>query len=220
MCGRFASFLPPEAIARIFGTVNPLPNIDPSWNLAPTQPALVVRRHPESGGRHLDVLRWGLLPYFSKDPKQARQPINLRAETVATMPLSRDAFARRRCIVPASAFYEWKPVDDGKQPYAIAPADGTPMAFGGVWEGWRSPDGEVVRTFAIITTRPNAEMALLHDRMPLVLDPTDWPVWLGEAEGDPKALLGPPPNGTLRAWAVSRAVNSPKNDGPALIEAT
>src|SRR5579883_1203937 len=124
MCGRFASDLPPEILARIFGTANPVPNIAPSWNLAPTQPALVVRRHPETNERHLDVLRWGLLPYFTKDAKSARRPINLRAETVASLGLCRAAFAKRRCIVPASAFYEWKSVTGGKQPYAIARAAG------------------------------------------------------------------------------------------------
>lgn len=220
MCGRYANFLPPEAVARFFRTVNRLPNIEPSWNLAPTQPALVVRRHPQSGERHLDVLRWGLLPYFTKDPKAARRPINLRAETVATLGLSRDAFARRRCLVPAAAFYEWQKVDGGKRPYAIARADGELLALGGVWEGWRSPEGDVERTFAIITTAPNAEMVPLHDRMPLVVEPADWPLWLGEAEGDAVALLRPAADGTLRAWPVSQAVNSPRNNGPELIEAT
>jgi putative SOS response-associated peptidase YedK len=106
MCGRFASFLPAEAIARIFRTVSPLPNIPPNWNVAPTQDALVVRRHPRSGERHLDLLRWGLLPYWTKEPAKARRPINARAETLATSAMFREAFARRRCLVPADAFYE------------------------------------------------------------------------------------------------------------------
>ncbi|HET6185016.1 MAG TPA: SOS response-associated peptidase [Acetobacteraceae bacterium] len=218
MCGRFASDLPPEILARIFGTANPVPNIAPSWNLAPTQPALVVRRHPETNERHLDVLRWGLLPYFTKDAKSARRPINLRAETVASLGLCRAAFAKRRCIVPASAFYEWKSVTGGKQPYAIARADGAPLALGGVWEGWRSPEGEIERTFAIITTPPNAEAGRLHNRMPLVLEPADWPVWLGEVDGDPAALLRPAPDGTLRAWPVSSKVNSSRNNAANLLQ--
>ncbi len=219
MCGRYASFLPPEAIARIFGTVNPLPNIEPSWNLAPTQPA-VVRRNPKTGERHLDVLTWSLLPYSTKDPKQARKPINLRGETVGTMPPSRDAFARRRCLIPAATFYEWQKTEAGKQPFAIARADGEPLALGGVWESWRAPNGEIERTFAIITTRPNAEMVPLHNRMPLVIDPKNWPAWLGDVEADPTALLAPPPDGTLRTWPVSTAVNSPKNNGPELLQPT
>jgi putative SOS response-associated peptidase YedK len=218
MCGRYASFLPAETLARIFGTENPLPNIDPSWNLAPSQPSLVVRRHPETGERHLDVLKWGLLPYFTKDAKAARRPINARAETVASSGMYRDAFARRRCLVPAAAFYEWQVIEGGKQPYAIARAYGAPLALAGIWERWRGPGDEIERTFAIITTRPNAEMAELHNRMPLVIDPKDWPAWLGEVEADPTSLLEPPPDGTLRAWSVSRAVNAAKNNGPELLE--
>jgi putative SOS response-associated peptidase YedK len=219
MCGRYASFLPPEAIARIFRTVNPLPNIEPSWNVAPRQQSLVVRRHPGTGERRLDVLRWGLLPHFTADAKAARRPVNARAETVATFATFRDAFARRRCLVPANAFYEWKVIEGGKRPYAIAGADGSLLAFGGIWEGWRGPAGEVERTFAIITTRPNAEMAELHDRMPLIVHPQDWRLWLGEIEGNPAALLKPPPDGVLRAWPVARMVNSPQNNGPELLEA-
>jgi putative SOS response-associated peptidase YedK len=218
MCGRYASFLPAEAIARLFGTSNPLPNLAPSWNLAPSQPALVVRRHPDTGERHLDVLGWGLLPHFTKDNEHARRPINARAETVTSSGMYRGAFARRRCLVPASAFYEWKAVEGGKQPYAIARTDGEPLALGGIWESWRAPGGEIERTFAIITTRPNAEMMALHNRMPVVIGPNDWAAWLGEVEADPAPLLEPPPNGTSRAWPVSRAVNAPRNNGPELLE--
>lgn len=218
MCGRYVSFLPPDEIARLFRTVNPVPNIAPSWNLAPSQDSLVVRRHPKSGERHLDVLRWGLLPYFTTDPKRARRPINARAETVARTPLFRDAFAARRCLVPASAFYEWKQVPGApKQPHAIARADGAPMAFGGLWERWRGPDGQVVRSFAIVTTAANPDVADLHNRMPLIVEPADWPAWLGEVETDPTALLHPSPAGTLRAWPVGSAVNRPENNAPDLL---
>ena len=114
MCVRYASFLPAEAVARLFRIVNPLPNLPPTWNMAPTQDAMVVRRHPESGERHLDLLKWGLLPFFTKDPVHAKRPINARAETVMTSGMFRSAFARRRCIVPADAFYEWKAIEGGK----------------------------------------------------------------------------------------------------------
>ena len=124
---------------------------------------------PDTGERHLDALRWGLLPHFTKDAEHARRPINARAETVATAGMYRGAFARRRCLVPAAAFYEWKVIEGGKQPYAIARADGGTLALGGIWESWRAPGGEVERSFAIVTTRPNAEMALLHNRMPVVV---------------------------------------------------
>ena len=141
MCGRYASFLPAEAIARLFHTVNPTPNVAPSWNVAPTQSAIVVRRHPETGERHLDLLQWGLLPSWTKEPAKAQRPINARAETVATSRLFKGAFKARRCIVPADAFYEWKAVEGGKQPFAIARQDGQPMAFAGLWEGCRWQDG-------------------------------------------------------------------------------
>jgi putative SOS response-associated peptidase YedK len=218
MCGRYASYLPAEAIRRTFRAVNPLLNLEPSWNVAPTQLEPVVRRHPETGERHLDLLQWGLLPYFTNDPEHARRPINARAETVAKSGMFRRAFELRRAIVPADSFYEWKVVANGKQPYAIARQDGEPMAFAGLWEGFRWPDGMVTRSFAIITTAANAEIAGLHDRMPVILDPADWPVWLGEAAGDPASLLHPPPDGTLRTWAVDRRVNSPQNNGPELLK--
>jgi putative SOS response-associated peptidase YedK len=218
MCGRFASILPPEFIRRLFATEGDTPNLSPSWNLAPSQDELVVRRHPETGARRLDALRWGLVPHFTKDLKAAAKPINARAETIATSGMFRGAFAARRCIVPASLFYEWRKVRGGKQPFAIARVDEAPLAFGGLWEGWRSPDGEVLRTFAIITTAANHEMAELHHRMPLVLEEQDWQLWLGEDEGDARTLLQPAPNGTLKAWSVSTRVNSPRNNDAGLIE--
>lgn len=218
MCGRFASFLPAEAIARLFRTVNPLPNLRATWNMAPTMDAPVIRRHPESAERHLDLLRWGLIPYLTKDLKAARKPINARAETVANSGMFKTAFATRRCLVPAPAFYEWRAGPDGKEPFAIARANGDPLAFAGIWEGWRSPDGEVLRTFAILTTAANATMRQLHDRMPVILEPTDWPFWLGEIEDvDPAALLRPAAEGVLRLWPVGKAVGNVRNDGPELL---
>ena len=188
MCGRYASFLPAEAVARLFDSVNCLPKFSPTWNIAPTQDAMVVRRQPETGDRHLDLLQWGLLPYFSKHPVHARRPINARAETVKTSGMFRSVFSKRRCLVPADAFYEWKPILGGKHPYAIARQDGQPMAFAGLWEGFRWPDGAVLRTFTIITTYANEIIGELHDRMPVILEPPDWPTWLGEVEGEPCRL--------------------------------
>src|SRR5690242_9771205 len=125
MCGRYASRLPPEYIRGLFNTVGPVPNFAPNYNLSPTERAMVVRRHPETGQRHLDVLQWGLIPYYESDPKGGRRPINARAESVATSGLFRAAFARRRCLVPADVFYEWQKRPDGsKQPYAVAREDG------------------------------------------------------------------------------------------------
>jgi putative SOS response-associated peptidase YedK len=218
MCGRFASFLPAEAVARLFHTVNALPDVGPSWNVAPSQEAMVVRRHPETGERHLGLLKWGLLPHWTKEPTKARRPINARAETLATSGMFREAFAQRRCLVPANAFYEWKSTEDGKQPYAIARLDGQPMAFAGLWEGFRWPSGEVTRTFTIVTTDANADVANVHNRMPVILEAEDWPVWVGEADGSPTDLLRPSPGGTLRCWPVSREVNAPHNNRPELLK--
>jgi putative SOS response-associated peptidase YedK len=217
MCGRYASFLPAEAVARLFHTVNPIPNFPPTWNMAPTQDAMVVRHHPQTGERHLYLLKWGLLPYFTKDPVRARRPINARAETVQTSGMFKPAFAKRRCLVPADAFYEWKPVGGGKQPYAIARQDGQPMAFAGLWEGFRWPDGAVERTFTIITTNANAIVGELHDRMPVILEPRDWPTWLGEVENDADVLLKPTDDDVLKVWRVSKQVNSPKNNDAELL---
>lgn len=217
MCGRFASTLPPEAIARIFGTRNPLPNTAATWNLAPSQDAMVVRRHPD-GERHLDLLKWGLLPSWTKDPAKAQRPINARSETVAISGMFKGAFAARRCIVPATAFYEWRKTGHPKQPFAFARQDSQPIAFAGLWEGLRQPSGEITRTFAIITTAANEMMRPIHDRMPVVLEPADWPVWLGEQDGNPAALLRPPDEGVLKLWPVSPRVNRPKNDTADLLD--
>jgi len=218
MCGRYAAFLPAEAVARLFHTVNPLPNVAPSWNVAPTQSAMVVRRHPESGERHLDLLSWGLVPHWTKDIATARRPINARSETVATSGMFRSAFAQRRCIVPGDAFYEWQARPDGKQPYAIARTDGQPLAFAGLWEGCRLPDGSVVRSFTIVTTAAIGGMTALHERTPVILEQADWAAWLGEAAGDPAALLHPVPEGTLRWWPIGRAVNAVRNNAPEILQ--
>ncbi len=218
MCGRYASFLPPDLIARLFGTKNPVPNLKPTWNMAPTMDAPVIRRHPETGERHLDVLTWGFIPAYTKTLKQARRPVNARSETVASSGMFRNAFAKRRCIVPAAAFYEWHAGPHGKTPYAIARADGDPLAFAGIWEGWRGPDSEIVRGFAILTTSANAQMSVLHERMPVILDRSDWPGWLGEAEADPASLLRPAPEGILKIWPVDKRVGNVSNDGPELLQ--
>ena len=215
MCGRYVQTMPADAMRELFRTAGPLPNLAPSWNVAPTQSAPVVRRHPETGERHLDPLRWGLRPRWAKVEKGAREPINARAETVASNGMFRDAYAKRRCLVPAVAFYEWKVQDGGKQPVAIAPASGEAMAFAGIWENWRGEGDEIVRTFAIITTGANAPMQAVHDRMPVILAPGDWTEWL---EGDdPAPLLRPAPADLLRFWPVSKAVNTPRNNGPELL---
>jgi putative SOS response-associated peptidase YedK len=218
MCGRYASFLPAELIARLFATVNPLPNLEPTWNMAPTMDAPVVRFHPKSGERHLDALRWGLVPYFTKDLKKARKPINARSETVATSGMFKAAFSSRRCLVPAPAYYEWRDDPNGKTPFAVGRVDGSPVAFGGIWEEWRSPEGETLRTFATITTDANRQLSAIQDRMPVIIEPEDWPRWLGETEGDAATLLRPTAEDVLRVWPVDKKVGNVRNDGPELLE--
>ncbi len=218
MCGRFAVDLPPELIGRMFGTRNATPNMPPNWNTAPSQMALVVRRQPQTGERHLDPLQWGLLPSWTKDPKAAQRPINARAETVAKLPTFRDAYAKRRAIVPVQAFYEWKrDPDRPKVPFAIARADGSLLALAGLWEGFKGGDGEVVRTFCLLTTEANEPMQAVHHRMPVILEPEDWPLWLGEQEGDVNTLLRPAADDVLRLWPISTAVNAVRNNGADLL---
>ena len=217
MCGRYVSSLPPEAIARLFGTTNPLPNLRATWNMAPSMDAPVVRLHPETGARHLDALRWGLVPSFTGDPKAARKPINARSETVASNGMFKAAFARRRCIVPAEAFYEWRAAPDGKEPFAIARVDGTALAFAGLWEGWRDPDGNILRTFAILTTAANAEMVALHQRMPVILEECDWTAWLSSDTDGAARLMRPAPEGAVHYWPVGREVGNVRNDGTQLL---
>ena len=220
MCGRYASFIPADRMHLLFRTTNPTPNLQPSWNIAPTRDAPVVRLHPGTGARHLDPLRWGLMPHWVKDPKSTRQPINARAERLATAPTFREAYARRRCLVPADVFYEWQVTTadrPDKVPWAIAREDRETMAFAGLWEGWRGPNGMVVRTFVIATTTANPLLQPLHDRMPVILEEADWPLWLGETEGDTGALLRPSA-AALRIWRITTAVNNVRNDGPELLE--
>jgi putative SOS response-associated peptidase YedK len=181
----------------------------------------VVRRHPESGARHLDLLRWGFVPHFARDASGAARMINARAETVATTPAFRDAFAKRRCLVPADGFYEWHGEKAPKQPYAIAMADGAPMMFAGLWSGWRAPDGEVLRSFTICTTAANARLSALHHRMPVILPRDAWPAWLGEAPAEAAALQGllrPCPDDWLAAWPVGRRVGRVAEDDAGLVE--
>jgi putative SOS response-associated peptidase YedK len=217
MCGRYASLLPAEALRRLFATTNLPPNFSPTWNLAPSRAAPVVRLHPQTRARHLDLLTWGLVPHWAKDPKATRQPINARAETAATLPMFRDAMAHRHCLVPADVFYEWQTVDGHKQPWAIARADGDPMAFAGLWEGWRGPDATIIRSFTILTTDANDTLRKLHERMPVIVEPSHWPLWLGETEGDAAALLRPS-HAELKIWRVSTAVNNVRNDSATLLE--
>jgi len=219
MCGRYFLQRDPAGLATYYDTdrTAALPNLAPSWNVAPTQDAAVVRRNPETGLRQIDVLRWGLVPRWAKDEKGGARLINARSEGVAEKPSFRDAFARRRCLVPADGFYEWlSPTEAAakakspKQPFAVALASGEPMTLAGLWEGWKAPDGSWLRTYSIITTEANPKQAPLHHRMPVILPRGSWPAWLGEEEAGPDALLDllrPCPPEWLACWPVSVRAN-------------
>jgi putative SOS response-associated peptidase YedK len=225
MCGRYLLSRSPEEIARWFGTRNALPNFPARYNIAPTDPVLAVRFNRKSGERSLDTLRWGLVPHWAKDLKFGARAINARAESLAATPAFRDAFAARRCLIPASGFYEWKKAGDTRTPYAIVPAEEPLFAFAGLWENWRDraggKDAPWVRTCSIVTGEPNALLAPIHDRMPVILPREVWPRWLGEEEADTdglSSLLAPYPPERMRIYSVSTRVNSVKNDDPGLIE--
>jgi putative SOS response-associated peptidase YedK len=219
MPGRYAAILPAESMADLFQTLGPIPNWEGTWNMAPTKDAPVVRRHPETGERHLGLLRWGLVPHWVKDLKPKSPQINARGETITSTPMFRDAFARRRCLVPADAFYEWQtiPGSSTKLPWAIARGDAACLVFAGLWEGWRGPDGTVIRSFTIVTTSANEALRPLHERMPVVLEEPDWPLWLGETEGDPASLIHPSTT-EFRTWRVGPAVNNVRHDAPSLLD--
>jgi putative SOS response-associated peptidase YedK len=221
MCGRYFQQRGPASVARYFETVNPLPNFAASWNRAPTQDAMVVRRHPETGARHLDPLRWGLVPRWAKDASGAAKMINARSESVAEKPAFREAFRKRRCLVTADGFYEWRTDGKSKQPYAVALADGAPMALAGLWEGWRAPDGSILRTCTIVTTEANEKLAAMHHRMPVILPREAWGRWLGEVPAEAEdllALLRPCPAEMVVAWPVTPRVNKvAENDAGLLV---
>lgn len=220
MCGRFVQLTPPAALAALFGVdpaLAPLPNVPPRYNAAPTQDLMVVRRNPETGRRHLDLLRWGLVPSFAKDASGGGRLINARSETVAEKPTFRAAWrAPRRCIIPADAFYEWKAVDKRRQPFLISRADGAPLAFAGLWDGWKDPaTGQWLRTFTILTCPATERLRPLHERMPVILPDRDVAAWLDGADG--AALMRSFPGEALQLSPVSAEVNSVRNEGADLI---
>jgi putative SOS response-associated peptidase YedK len=207
MCGRYASFTSARDLARLFRTADPVPRLERSWNVAPEHDAPVVRLHPETRQRHLQLLEWGLRLPATPAPDRSGLH-NLAAEAIAGKETLEALFARRRCLVPADAFYQWAGLPSGKQPFALARHDHRPLAFAGLWNAVRSPSGPPLKTFTILTCRANAPLAALSKRMPVVLDETDWPLWLGEIAGDPRTVLRPAADDVLRAWCVSRKLNN------------
>lgn len=218
MCGRFTQERPASDLAEIFGAEPLVDDPGAHYNVAPTDEALVVVQREER--RAVTAYRWGLIPHWAADAKVGSRMINARAETITASPAFRDAFARKRCIVPVESFYEWKRDGTIRQPYRIVRRDGAPLALAGLWSGWRDPATDTVRrTFSIVTTTPNEAVAALHDRMPVVLERETWDRWLEPRPAEPGELLGllAPSEADLEIYAVGRAVNDVRRDGPELI---
>lgn len=216
MCGRYAMHEDPEALARFFRVERIVTEpLDPSYNVAPTDEVYAVAEH--EGVRRLGVLRWGLIPHWAENRK-GRPNINARAETAAERPAFRDSLRRRRCLVPASGFYEWGPKAAGRRPYYITLADRSPMAFAGIWSSWKDPEtGRWIRSCAVITTRANEAVASIHTRMPVILPPRHWDLWLDRDITAPEAVepvLAPAPASRIARRPVSTLVNNVRNNLP------
>ncbi len=215
MCGRFAFYSPSEATAALFGVSGALP-VEARYNIAPTQYIAAIRDDADNG-RQLTMLRWGLVPFWAKDPSIGNRMINARAETVTEKPAYRAAWRRRRCLVLADGFYEWHKEGSGKTPYYISGSDAEPFAFAALWENWDSKvSDESIQSTTLITTAANDFMASLHHRMPVVLGAETAGRWL--AGHDDLLELAEPYRDKLRAWPVDRRVNNARNEGADLIE--
>ncbi len=217
MCGRYSITTSTEAMRRLF-QFDDRPNLQPRYNLAPTQMAPIVRER--DGKRRLDMLRWGLLPKWSRDASGAAKMINARSETIAEKPAYREAFRTRRCLVPADGFYEWQVRGKSKQPYRICLADDATFAFAGLWESWADPSdgGRIVETFTIATVTAAASIAHIHHRMPVILEAADHPAWLTGDIETAGSLLKPSDAEKLRSFEVSPRVGNVRNDDPDLLE--
>lgn len=220
MCGRYTLSSPTDLLADLL-ELDSVPDLAPRYNIAPTQEAAVVRVTGETGARTLDLLRWGLIPFWSKDPGIGNRMINARAETVGEKPAYRTSFKRKRCLVPADGFYEWQATGGPKQPFYFRFEGGGPFAMAGLWDRWEKGEGEPVETYTILTTEPNEVVAPVHRRMPVILDRETMAIWLDPAIEDAERLtplLGPFPAAGMEGFPVSTFVNSPGNDTPRCIE--
>lgn len=212
MCGRFAFTIPPKVLADTFEVVEP-PALACRYNIAPTQQVFIIRDSDDD--RSLSSARWGLVPHWAKDISIGNKMINARAETVHEKPAFRQAIKTRRCIVPASGFFEWVAKPNGKFPYYITLKDGSPLPLAGIWELWKSSDGNLLESCSILTTMANDLMSPIHDRMPVILPSEEFDFWLDRTVTDPiklQRLFLPYPAVFMTAWPVSRLVNSPTND--------
>lgn len=216
MCGRFALKTPPARLAARFG-LDEYVDFGPRYNIPPGTDIPVIRTSPD-GKRVLHLLRWGLVPHWARDPGIGARLNNARGESVAEKPAFRDAFKRRRCLVPADGFYEWKTIGKIKQPYYVSLKSGEPMALAGLWESWRAPDGGLLRTVCIVTTASNPLMTPIHDRMPVIVEPRDWTAWLTAPADEVAGFMAPYPGAEMQTWPVDRRVSQARDDDEKLIE--
>jgi putative SOS response-associated peptidase YedK len=220
MCGRYRLSRSKELLAEHFN-VEPDDDWEPRYNIAPTQNVPVIRQHPDRPKRWGSQIRWGLIPAWAKDASIGFKMINARAETVATKPAYRDVLRKRRCLIPADGFYEWAKDGRAKTPFCFTMADNSTFAFAGIWDSWRNPQGQTVETCSIITTTPNALLADIHDRMPVILPDDAYDLWLDPGFQKPDALcdlLKPFEPTRMRRYEVSSRVNLVQNDDPACAE--
>jgi putative SOS response-associated peptidase YedK len=218
MCGRFTLRTPEKVLANEFG-VTEVPSVEARYNIAPTQTILAVQQTPD--GRQAKLLKWGLIPSWAKDPAMGAKLINARSETVTEKPAFRDAFRRRRCLIPADGFYEWQRTGGRKQPYFFRLRDERPFAFAGLWEIWESGEGETIESCTILTTEANELLRPVHDRMPVILDAKDYDLWLVASMKMAELLRGllrPFPAERMVSSPVSQRVNSPSQDDSQCIE--
>jgi putative SOS response-associated peptidase YedK len=214
MCGRYKLSRRKQIVAEYFDSVGWEEDWSPRYNIAPTQPVPVIRQHPKEAVRKLSLMKWGLVPSWAKDPSAAARMINARSETASTLPAFRDALKFRRCLMPADGFYEWSRAGNTKQPLCFEVRDGELFAFAGIWDRWQS-GGIAVETCSILTTTPNAVTSAVHDRMPVILDPDAYDLWLDPGMADVSAaseMLKPFDAGLMRCYPVSMRVNSTAND--------
>ncbi len=219
MCGRFALYIDPIALAKKFQTENLL-ELSPSYNVAPSQAIPIIRN--EQGHRLFAMARWGLIPSWAKEINTGYSTINARAETVSEKPAFRSAFQHRRCLIPADGFFEWQEITGNKtkQPWYISLKSQEPMALAGLWEYWQGRDGSEIESCAIIVTAGNELMQSIHNRMPVILPPETWDIWLDTANTNKQRLqsmLNQYPTEEMAAWPVSTRVNSPRNNGEACV---
>lgn len=221
MCGRYFMHAEADELTALVGQLDVEVELAPRYNIAPSQPVPLIRVNP-AGRKHLGLARWGLIPSWSKGPDNRYRMINARAETIAEKPSYRNPFRYRRCVLPANGFYEWAVRDTGaKQPYAITRADKRPILLAGVWEHWGDADGNELESCSIIVRAANSQMAPVHERMPVMIEPGRLDAWLDPRQQNPeelKVFLEPPAAGLLELWPISTAVNNVRNDGAGLLE--